>query len=264
MKYFIERYNLKHIRVKNELLSEISLRNLKDNFYYSNLRYFNNINVLWTKIQKNSSSTIFLSLSIENDDNKRELLNIIDPEVIQRLNSENNRLYQKLKKDFLNIICFRHPKKRVISLFLDKLVNNCYIDENSIRLLNKINKDYNKIKFKDFLNFILGNEKLNKLWKSQTTYILFNHYDYIFETDTIDSNWLYNDIYKFCFHATSIKPKISIDNINDLSILEIKEILKTNSISWDVFFNREIEELFNFIYKDDILLYETMFNKKIH
>lgn len=66
MEFYIKKYNIQHLNESNELLNEIAMKNLRENFYYSNLRFFENINILWTKIQKNSSSTIFLSLSIAN------------------------------------------------------------------------------------------------------------------------------------------------------------------------------------------------------
>lgn len=75
-----------------------------------------------------------------------------------------NKIMPKSLKNTKNIICLRNPKKRLISLFLDKIVNNCHEDENSTRLLNKINKNYSKIKLIDFLMFISDNKKsLNKL-----------------------------------------------------------------------------------------------------
>lgn len=168
---------------------------------------------------------------------------------------------ESLKKS-KNIICFRNPKKRTISLFLDKIVNNCYDDENSTRILNKINKDWSKVRLIDFLSFIHDNKKsLNKLWKDQCSYILFNHYDYIFNTDTLEQDWNLCQLYKFLYHSTSQKKRIQDIDV-DSSILELKKIQEDYSIPHELFFTKNIEELFNQIYKDDIILYRTFFGEE--
>jgi hypothetical protein len=189
-------------------------------------------------IYKNATCSMLNSLvnygknkkNIEGNTSIHDLL----PTDIIKIN-ENNIFFDSIKdlEDIFKVTCFRDPHARVISAFLDKILNN--------RSTNVIadffvlhGKDLEKFKndpikyFDIFVDFIYNSDKnyLDHHIKPQNMIIKFNpeQYNKVLNFSTIEKDW--EEVIKIFPKL----PNLPANKVNSNKYPELKEILSTRNI----------------------------------
>ena len=181
---------------------------------------------IYTRIPKAANSTVIANLyNCEKQiafNTTEEIQNIKD-KYYTTLNNLSYRQYLKLDT-FFKFTLVRHPVSRIISAYLDKVVNiNATQRQLVVRALNKKNQD--SISFDEFLDYLSnGGIYENAHWARQKDLMYFEQesYDYIGKVENIETDLPkilesiygdYKEIISVRSHATQRQKKYPINTI---------------------------------------------------
>lgn len=182
---------------------------------------------------------------------------------------ENNRIspnITNLNKNSKYMLLLVDPKLLLISKY-KRLAINLNNDKYS-----SIYIDYT---FRDI--FSLPKNKNTLLKSLISNRIISNNYDYIIEVvdDIENQKKLFTNIFSKDFIVNDLTiinkykilpdlPAIKIEKASDLKLIEINEILQTNDILIESFYDEDIESKFNELCSTDIKVYNYFLNKKLY
>lgn len=182
----------------------------RERYGYHFCLYYKNSKLLYTFIPKNACTTLKYTLGVTNE-NYDHTRTAHFHDKIYRYNGDD------LPSDVRRLIVLRDPFARIISAYLEKIVNppyesfafdvSCQILKNQRGFL-----DTDKIRvgdvvptFKEFICYLFRRTdmQLNEHWRAQVAFPQFPTYDYVFCLERLSQDWLTSDLANIAFHSAS-------------------------------------------------------------
>jgi hypothetical protein len=249
-----------------------------------NLLFFQNINISYTYIPKNACSTLKGTLASTDER--------YDP-------SQSIGLQERLFRNYplsahiqaKKIIAFRDPFKRIVSAYLNKILNptpapfvldvciSVFKDQRHLADA-KITEEILTGARPTFLEFVRylscrSDEEINEHWRSQLSFCVFTDYNEIFLVDNLTDLWEKSSLshiqlsQDYTKQATSYKKKVVRQFVNDeitrqIHNIELNRLLPAGHDSeifphYSLFFqDEETKKLFCDRFADDIFLYNSI------
>lgn len=220
------------------------------------------LDTIYTFIPKNACSSLRYSAALLNG----FIGEIKDFHWIHQNNETFNPTQRELARAKYTFVVLRCPFTRVASCFFDQIVGGDFDFTDSSG--NKLS-----ISFHDFLNIIKSQNRIdrNEHWRNQSDFLHYEKYDEYFSLELFSeciSKLGKKGIEVFDTRTEMNHSLLGLQKIKgnfaNTKEIEIKKMKQDGKIpSFSSMFDKEIIELVNEIYSDDIALYKKHFRKDL-
>lgn len=187
----------------------------------------------------------------------------------------NNQTFRPSIRDCFDVdysfIFLRCPMERIVSAFLDKLIDSVNADLFRAKFSKMLGQDCIEkfFSFSDFIKLIADTGFSDDHWRAQSEFLVFNTYSDYFNLNDFHQaketlkkriDFDLHDTRSMLKHDTSHYLKANVFKAYDLSIAEIQD-LKSRGIvpSRESFLNEEIAEMIKNHWRSDFGLYQRHF-----